>query len=582
MGEGNILEDEKIVNITINAVNDAPVFTNQSENTVEGNTITGVFPASDIDSASISFSVNGTTPTGFILNSNGSYSFDTSSYNYIGEGETDTIIIPINVTDAEGLVTTANFSVIITGSNDAPTIQIVDVNGAIIDGTTLNDNGSVTFTDLDLTDRPEATEVTKSVNALAQDGITPLVLTEQQRNDIENAFSIVNVNTNVNNGTVTWDYSISEDKINFLGKDEVVTAVFTITVTDDEGATATQDVTVTITGSNDAPTVSFENIDSEIPFGEVYNKDISSLFSDKDLTDKFTFEAINLPLGLTIDSTTGIISGRVAQSGNFVIVIKGIDSQGASVTRTYNMLVIAPAEIVEPTKPTSPTVPTNTDTNPTNPNDGLNNYGNDSFDNLGVINFNSNDGVPVDTGVGFLETSNEQNSENTPSTNTSNTNDAKGVLQANVDLNVLRNGQITFNEGTQDSFSIVGITIEDIKVENNFIEIKVVDTNLSQNFIVTQKDGTALPNGISFDPRTGNITGTIPEDLEKLEISIKAINSDGTTRVLNIKLDLKELKNKLQVNQAEAEEKYIGLKEQIAMENQKFDDYGSYLTRLFA
>lgn len=246
------------------------------------------------------------------------------------------------------------------------------------------------------------------------------------------------------------------------------------------------------------------------------------------------------------------------------------------------MLVIAPPQIVEPTKPTSPTVPTNTDTNPTNPNDGLNNYGNDSFDNLGVINFNSNDGVPVDTGMGFLETSNDQNSENTPSTNTSNTNDSKGVLQANVDLNVLTNGQIAFNEGTQDSFSIVGITIEDIKVENNSIEIKVVDANMAQNFIVTQKDGTALPSGISFDPRTGNITGTIPEDLEKLEISIKAINSDGTTRVLNIKLDLKELKNKSQANQAEAEEKYIGLKEQIVLENQKLDDYGSYLTRLFA
>lgn len=84
-----------------------------------------------------------------------------------------------------------------------------------------------------------------------------------------------------------------------------------------------------------------------------------------------------------------------------------------------------------------------------------------------------------------------------------------------------------------------------------------------------------------FDPRTGNISGTIPEDLEKLEISIKAINQDGTTKVLNLKLDLKELK-KAQKNQVDADEKYMGLKEQIAMENQKLDGYGSYLTRLFA
>ncbi|TLS96139.1 DUF4347 domain-containing protein [Aliarcobacter cibarius] len=600
VGEGNILEDEKTINITINAVNDAPVFTNQSENTVEGNTITGVLPASDVDSTSISFSVNGTAPTGFILNNDGSYSFDTSSYNYIGEGETDTIIIPINVRDAEGLVTTANFSVTITGTNDAPTIQIVDVSGIITDGIKLSDNGSITFVDLDLTDRPVATEVTKSVSAIGQDGITTLVLTEQQRSDIENAFNIVNVNTNTNNGTITWDYTISQDKINFLGKGEVVTAVFTISVIDDEGAIATQDVTVTIIGSNDAPTVSFENIDFKIPFGEVYTKDISPLFSDKDLTDKFKFEASNLPLGLTIDPNTGIISGRVAQSGNFVIVIKGIDSAGASVTRTYNMLVIAPPQIAEPVKPNLPSIPTNNDTNINNSTDGLNNFTTTNFSNIGVLNFNSNDGLSVDTGIGFLNTSNNlstnggelnsstnQNGEidgssnNSSTNNTSNTNDSRGVLQANIDLNVLTNGQIVFNEANQDSFSIVGITIEDIKFENNYIEIKVVDTNLSQNFIVTQIDGTALPAGLFFDPRTGNISGTIPEDLEKLEISIKAINQDGTTRVLNLKLDLKELK-KAQKNQVDADEKYMGLKEQIALENQKLDDYGSYLTRLFA
>ncbi|TLT02521.1 DUF4347 domain-containing protein, partial [Aliarcobacter cibarius] len=286
VGEGNILEDEKTINITINAVNDAPVFTNQSENTVEGNTITGVLPASDVDSTSISFSVNGTAPTGFILNNDGSYSFDTSSYNYIGEGETDTIIIPINVRDAEGLVTTANFSVTITGTNDAPTIQIVDVSGIITDGIKLSDNGSITFVDLDLTDRPVATEVTKSVSAIGQDGITTLVLTEQQRSDIENAFNIVNVNTNTNNGTITWDYTISQDKINFLGKGEVVTAVFTISVIDDEGAIATQDVTVTITGTNDAPTIQIVDVSGIITDGIKLSDNGSITFVDLDLTDR--------------------------------------------------------------------------------------------------------------------------------------------------------------------------------------------------------------------------------------------------------------------------------------------------------
>ncbi len=41
----------------------------------------------------------------------------------------------------------------------------------------------------------------------------------------------------------------------------MVTAVFTITVTDDEDATDTQDVTITITGSNDAPIVNGDDTD---------------------------------------------------------------------------------------------------------------------------------------------------------------------------------------------------------------------------------------------------------------------------------------------------------------------------------
>ena len=470
--------------------------------------------------------------------------------------------------------------------------------GLIEDGSKLSDTGSIKFSDADITDRPTAVENTKSITAKAQDG-TNLPLTQKQISDIENAFLINNLPTNVNNGTITWEYTIAQDKIDFLGKDETVTAVFTITVIDDEGEKVTKDVTVTITGTNDKPTVSFENIDFEIPFGEVYSKDISSLFSDKDLTNKFRFEATNLPLGLTIDSNTGIISGRVSQAGNFVISIKGIDSTGDSVTRTYNILVIAPAKIVEPTKSNLPSIPVNDDININNSTDSLNNFTTTNLNNIGVLNFNSNNGLSVDPGVGFLDilnnsskndrelnSSTNQNREvgdsnNYSSTNTLNTNDSRGLLQANVDLNVLINGQVVFNEANQNSFSIVGITIEEIKLENNYIEIKVVDINLSQNFIVTQIDGSPLPTGMSFDPRTGNITGTIPEDLEKLEISIKAINLDGTTKVLNLKLNLNDLKNKTKV-QADTNEKYIGLKEQIALENKKFEGYGEYLTKLFA
>lgn len=514
IGEGNILKSTQIVDITIQSVPDAPTFNDQTNNLEQGETIRGVLPASNIDGGTITFSVDGEIPTGFVLHSDGSYTFDSSTYKYIGEGETDTIEIRIKVTNSEGLETISKFS-------------------------------------------------------------------------------------------------------------------------------------LTMAGTNDIPTVSLENIDTKISFGTVYTKDISKLFSDIDRTDTLKFEAISLPQGLSIDPNTGVVSGRVSQSGNFVITIKATDSQGASVTRTYNMVVVAPPQNSDSGNSSRSNsnindinnnisdninnmnnIINNNSSNGLNSsnssfNDSLNSNGLNSYNinnnslsssDLGVLNFGngSNAGIISNVGVGFLNTgtfnsdgsfssnslsfgnnslqnhisqdnqkdsSSEQTKQNTNLQK--NVKNNEGVIQANIDLNVLTNGQISFSKESQDSFDIVGITIEDIKFENNYIEIKIVDTNLSQNFIVTQIDGTALPTGLFFDPRTGSITGTIPEDLEKLEIRIKAINQDGTTRVLNLKLDLKELK-KSQANQADADEKYMGLKEQIALENQKLDDYGSYLTRLFA
>ena len=58
-----------------------------------------------------------------------------------------------------------------------------------------------------------------------------------------------------NNGTINWDYTIADADLDFLAAGETVTVVFTITVDDGNGGTDTQDVTINITGSNDAPVI---------------------------------------------------------------------------------------------------------------------------------------------------------------------------------------------------------------------------------------------------------------------------------------------------------------------------------------
>ena len=214
------------------------------------------------------------------------YTILETALDFLGEGEQVTAVFTVTVTDDQLAIATQNVTITITGANDAPLIVAGDVTGNITEGTTLTDNGSMTFTDVDLTDRPVATEATATVTALQQDGVTPLVLSAAQQLAIENAFTITNVAGNTNDGTVTWDYTILETALDFLGEGEQVTAVFTVTVTDDQLAIATQNVTITITGANDAPLIVAGDVTGNITEGTTLTDNGSMTFTDVDLTDR--------------------------------------------------------------------------------------------------------------------------------------------------------------------------------------------------------------------------------------------------------------------------------------------------------
>ena len=191
---------------------------------------------------------------------NWDYTITEAELDFLAAGETVTVVYTITVDDANGGTDTQDVTVTITGANDAPVIAVVDVAGSITEGTTLTDSGSITFTDLDLTDTPTATEVTKSVT-------TALTLTAAQQTAIEDAFTISPDAGNTNNGTINWDYTITEAELDFLAAGETVTVVYTITVNDANGGTDTQDVTVTITGANDAPVIAVVDVAGSITEG---------------------------------------------------------------------------------------------------------------------------------------------------------------------------------------------------------------------------------------------------------------------------------------------------------------------------
>ena len=62
--------------------------------------------------------------------------------------------------------------------------------------------------------------------------------------------------TPINTASVGWTFTLDDNDpiLQSLAAGQTITQVYTVTVMDNNGGTVTQDVTITITGTNDAPT----------------------------------------------------------------------------------------------------------------------------------------------------------------------------------------------------------------------------------------------------------------------------------------------------------------------------------------
>jgi fibronectin-binding autotransporter adhesin len=187
------------------------------------------------------------------------YSFPDGAFDFLGAGETLTLTYTALVNNnyaPNPQIGTATFTITITGTNDVPVITsnipqtIAFVAGIDTKGGDLTahvpTSGTISFDDPDLTDTH-----TVSVKLLTT-GLPP---TPQQI--FENALtaSIATDSTGKGFGTINWKLAdLPVYLADFIPNGETVTLTYAVTVTDSQGATSTQDITVTITG-NDTPAV---------------------------------------------------------------------------------------------------------------------------------------------------------------------------------------------------------------------------------------------------------------------------------------------------------------------------------------
>ncbi|MCD8554613.1 VCBS domain-containing protein [Seleniivibrio sp.] len=298
--------------ITVTGTNDAPVAEAAVNAVDEDSTITGQLTATDVDDNAVLTFTTASTVEGLTLNTDGSYTFDASSYDYLAEGATEVIEIPYTVTDENGATSTAKLTITVTGTNDAPVAEAAtnavdedatisgqltatDVDdGAVltfttdstVDGLTLNTDGSYTFDassydylaagatetieiPYTVTDENGATSTAKltitvtgtndapvaeaAVNAVEEDSTITGQLTATDADD--GAVLTFTTDSTVEGLTLNTDGSYSFDASSYdylaAGATEVIEIPYT--VTDENGATSTSKLTITVTGTNDAP-----------------------------------------------------------------------------------------------------------------------------------------------------------------------------------------------------------------------------------------------------------------------------------------------------------------------------------------
>lgn len=222
----------------------------------------------------------------------------------LAEGQTITQTYTITIKDNNGVPVTQTVTITITGTNDAPALS-ADTSASHVADEVVNTtnssvedivNGSLSFTDVDLSDTHEA-------SAALHPGSTSIVWSGGPTSGIPLATltalatamkTTVTDSTGTGAGSVGWEFKLPDHLFDFLADGETLKLTYDVTITDNNGVSSTQQVVVQIGASNDKPVISVIDgastlqEDVGVVAGNLLKDTGSVTFTDTDLTDTHT------------------------------------------------------------------------------------------------------------------------------------------------------------------------------------------------------------------------------------------------------------------------------------------------------
>lgn len=222
-------------------------------------------------SANVGSSVVGQYGT-LVLNANGAFTYTVDATNgdvqALAVGESHVDVFTYTVTDdRDGAPATGTTTLTITidGTNDAPSVTAASEGSDALTRTettqTLAGTGSLSVFDVDRSDTVEASfELTSAVQRDASNGDMASDVDQPATDALEGFFTLNPDNPVIGSlaqsGTIGWSFDTDgANPFSYLALNETLTLTYRVTVTDSQEATDTHDVTVTIVGSNQPPSV---------------------------------------------------------------------------------------------------------------------------------------------------------------------------------------------------------------------------------------------------------------------------------------------------------------------------------------
>ncbi|WP_375413869.1 beta strand repeat-containing protein [uncultured Bradyrhizobium sp.] len=173
------------------------------------------------------------------------------AFDYLAAGEHLNITYVVQLDDHAGGVSTQNVQVTVVGTNDAPfyicgpeSAHLIEGQGVDSSGN-LHASGDLLFTDVDLSD----THTVSTTVTATRSGGGAIPLTTAQLLAAFNT-SLSPDSTGHLIGDVDWNFALSNSASSFLAAGETLTLVYHVAVKDSSLASDSQDVTITILGTN--------------------------------------------------------------------------------------------------------------------------------------------------------------------------------------------------------------------------------------------------------------------------------------------------------------------------------------------